>query len=151
MVSCSHVFIRINLTTSLKKLSLRKRRNYEEDDDLEKPTILDMYMIRTKVKILDGQYDMDTFQNHHNLSHMICTDVKIWDSQYDMNTFQNHRNLSAMSFYEFAKIFYVRNKSSGEVNYHIKKHIKDNLVIIFTPVISTHPAGSNYHEFFRLN
>ena len=64
MVSCSHVFIRINLTTSLKKLSLRKIKNYAEDDDLEKPTILDMYMIRTSVEIWDTRYEMDTFQNH---------------------------------------------------------------------------------------
>ena len=63
MVSCSHVFIRINLTTSLKKLSLRKGRNYDEYDDLEKPTILDMYMIRTNVEIWESQYEMDTFQN----------------------------------------------------------------------------------------
>ena len=29
--------------------------------------------------------------------------------------------------------------------------MKENLVIMFTPVMSTDPAGSNYHEFCRLN
>ena len=125
MVSCSHVFIRINLNTSFKKLSLRKSKNYAEDDDLEKPTILDMYMIRTS--------------------------VEIWDTRYEMDAFQNHQNLSTMSLYEFAKSFYVRKKRSGEKNYHIKKHIKDNLVIMFTPVLSTDPIGSNYQEFCRVN
>ena len=125
MVSCSHQFVRINLTSSLKKLSLKKKRNCEDDDDLEKPSILDMYMIRT--------------------------DVKIWDSQYEMDSFQNYQNLSTMSLYEFAKLFYVRRKLSSEVNYHITKHRKENMVIMFTPVFSTDPAGSNYHEFCRLN
>ena len=35
---------------------MKKNNNYEEDDDLEKPTILDMYMIRTSEEIWDTHY-----------------------------------------------------------------------------------------------
>ena len=33
----------------------------------------------------------------------------------------------------------------------MNKHIKQNLVIMFTPVLSTDPAVENYHEFCRLS
>ena len=35
--------------------------------------------------------------------------------------------------------------------YKLKKYIKNNKVIMFNPVLSTDPAGGNYHEFCRLN
>ena len=33
----------------------------------------------------------------------------------------------------------------------MRTHIKNNLAIMFTPVLSTDPGGENYHEFCWLN
>ena len=47
MVSFSHMFVKISLTSSFKKLTLKKKENYDPNEDLEKPSILEMYMRRT--------------------------------------------------------------------------------------------------------
>ena len=125
MVSCSHQFVRINLTNNLKKINLKKNSNFDEEEDLEKPTVLEMYMVRTK--------------------------SEVWDSSYEFEMVKHNYGLFDMSLYDFAKTFYVRNKKSVETRYHLKTHIKNNQVIMFTPVLSTDPEGENYHEFCRLN
>ena len=125
MVSCSHMFLKISLTTSFKKISLRKRADYDPEEDLEKPTILEMYMLRSN--------------------------SGIWESNYEFEMNEHQYNFPHMSLYEFAKTFYVRNKSVVETKHFLKKHIKENLVIMFTPVLSADPTGENYHEFCRLS
>ena len=76
---------------------------------------------------------------------------EVWNSAYDFEMVQHQEGLVDISFYEFAKTFYVRNKKTSEKVYYLKKHIKNNKVIIFTPVLSTDPADENYNEFCRLN
>ena len=125
MVSCSHQFVKISLTTSFKKITLKKRANYDPDEDLEKPSILEMYMKRMK--------------------------SEIWESTYEFETYNHQFEFSSMNLYEFAKTFYVRNKNGKEKRHLMNKHIKENLVIMFTPVLSADPAGDNYHEFCRLS
>ena len=88
MVSCSHDFVRLNLTNNLKKINLKRKSNYDDEEDLEKPTVLEMYMIRMK--------------------------SEVWDSQCDFEMVQHQEGLVDMSLYEFAKTFYVRNKKSSE-------------------------------------
>ena len=100
-----------------------KNPNYDEDDDLEKSTILEMYMIRTK--------------------------SEIWDSPYKFELLKSRYGLFNMILYELTKTFYVRNKRADEKIYHMKKHIRSNQVIIFTPVLSSDPYGENYHKFCR--
>ena len=38
-----------------------------------------------------------------------------------------------------------------EEKYLMRTHLKNNLVIMFTPILSTDPSGENYHEFCWLN
>ena len=86
MVSCSHDFVMLNLTNNLKKINLKKISNYDEEEDLEKPTVLEMYMV--------------------------CMKSEVWDSRYDFEMVKHQDGLFDMSFYEFAKTFYVRNKNN---------------------------------------
>ena len=88
MVSCLHDFVRLNLTNNLKKVNLKTNSNYDEEEDLEKPTVLEMYMVRMK--------------------------SDVWDSRYDFEMVKHRDGLSEMSLYEFAKTFYVCNKKYGE-------------------------------------
>ena len=79
---------------------MKRNSNYDEEEDLEKPTVLEMYMVRTK--------------------------SDVWDSPYDFEMVKHDYGLFNMSLYEFAKTFYVRNKKAGGKIYHLKKHIKNN-------------------------
>ena len=54
MVSCSHMFVKISLTLSFKKLTLKKKENYDPKEDLEKSSILEMYMRRTNKDIWES-------------------------------------------------------------------------------------------------
>ena len=90
MVSCSHMFVKISLTSSFKKLTLKKKENYDPTKDLEKPSILEMYMRRTN--------------------------KDIWESNYVYEMYKDRYDIFNMSLYEFAKTLYIRNKSGVEKN-----------------------------------
>ena len=84
MVSCSHNFVRLNLTKNLEKINLKINCNYDEEKYLEKPTVLEMYMVSTK--------------------------SDVWDSPYEFEMVKHDYGLFNMSLYEFTKTFYVHNK-----------------------------------------
>ena len=76
---------------------------------------------------------------------------EIWESTYEFDIYKQQFELIHMNLYEFAKTFYVRNKNGKQKKHIVNKHTKENLVIMFTPILSTDPAGENYHEFCRLS
>ena len=72
---------------------------------------------------------------------------EIWESNYEFDVYKQQFELIHMNLYEFAKTFYVRNKNGKQRKHIMNKHIKQNVVIMFTPVLSTDPAGETIMNF----
>ena len=141
MVSCSHMFIKINLrNTKVRRVNLASVYNADEISESNKTP---------EERLRDGE-----METNNNLEKMTILDLYgrrmekcHWLNDYEFDLANHNHNFLTMSLYSFTKEFYAGNVCGG--TQWIKKHTKNKYIVMFSPYLSSEEEGENFGEFCK--